>query len=65
MIWNGLSLTPNGTPRSITGRISDFTVGDIDNDGADELVIAVVAKEGSIIFTDSVSNIIAFDLDVQ
>ena len=49
----------------ISGRISDFTVGDIDNDRADELVIAVVAKDGSVIFTDSVSSIVAFDLDVQ
>jgi TolB-like protein len=65
MIWNGLSLVPQWNTQDITGRISDFTVGDIDNDGADELVVAVVAKEGAMIFTDSVSNIIAFDLDVQ
>ena len=65
MIWNGLSLIPQWNTQNITGRISDFTVGDIDNDGADELVVAVVAKEGSMIFTDSVCHIIAFDLDVQ
>jgi len=65
MIWNGLNLTPQWSTPSVSGRISDFTVGDIDNDGADELVIALVAKEGAIIFTDSVSSIIAFDLDQQ
>ena len=65
MIWNGLNLTSEWNTQSISGRISDFTVGDIDNDGADELVIAVVAKDGSTIFTDSFSSIIAFDLDNQ
>ncbi len=65
LVWNGLSLTPQWDTKEITGRISDFTVGDIDNDGADELLVAVVAKEGAMIFTESVSNIIAFDLDVQ
>ena len=40
-------------------------VGDFDNDGADELLVAVVAKEGAIIFTDAVSSLIAFDLNVQ
>lgn len=65
MIWNGLNLTSEWNTQTIAGRISDFTVGDIDNDGADELVIAVVAKDGSMIFTDSVSSIIAFDLDNQ
>ena len=65
LVWNGLSLTPQWDTKEIAGRISDFTVGDIDNDGADELIVAVVAKEGAMIFTDSVSNIIAFDLDVK
>ena len=36
--------------------------GDLDNDGADELVIALVTKEGKVIFTDPISNVISFDL---
>jgi hypothetical protein len=29
------------------------------------LVIALVAKEGKLVFTDSISSVIAFDLNVQ
>ncbi len=63
LLWNGLGLVPQWETQSLSGRISDFTVGDIDNDGTDELVIALVSKEGQIIFTDSISSIITFDLN--
>ena len=63
MLWNELSLVPQWESQSLSGRISDFAIGDIDNDGADELVIALVSKEGAIMFTDSVSNVITFDLN--
>ena len=62
-LWNGLGLLPEWETQSLSGRISDFTVGDIDQDGVDELVIALVTKEGAIMFTDSVSKVITFDLN--
>ncbi len=65
MLWNELSLVPQWESQSLSGRISDFAIGDIDNDGADELVIALVSKEGAMIFTESVSNVITFDLNPQ
>jgi len=60
--WNGLGLVPKWKTSEISGRISDFFIGDFDNDGSDELVLAVVLKEGSIAFTDAKSTIIAYDL---
>jgi TolB-like protein len=60
--WNGLALATQWKTQSFSGRASDFVVGDFDNDGADELVVAVVAKEGSVMLTDAVSNLIAFEL---
>ncbi len=63
--WDGLGLVPVWKTRTFSGRTSDFTVGDFDNDGVDELVIAVVAKEGSIAFTTAKSSLIAFDLNPQ
>lgn len=65
MVWDGLTLVTQWKTQDFSGRASDFAVGDFDNDGADELVVALVAKEGAIIFTDAVSNLIAFDLNVQ
>ncbi|MGA6926061.1 MAG: VCBS repeat-containing protein [Desulfosarcina sp.] len=64
-VWDGLTLVTQWKTQEFSGRASDFVVGDYDNDGADELVVAVVVKEGAVIFTDAVSNIIAFDLNPQ
>jgi TolB-like protein len=63
--WNGLTLASKWQTQEFKGRVSDFIIGDYDNDGMDELVVAVVAKEGSIAFMDALSSIMAFDLDVQ
>ena len=65
MAWDGLGLVSRWKTQSFGGRASDFVVSDFDNDGQDELVIAVVSKEGAITFTDPVSSLIAFDLDPQ
>jgi hypothetical protein len=65
MAWDGLGLVSQWKTQTFGGRVSDFVVGDVDNDGLDELVIAVVTKEGAIAFTDAVSSLIAFDLDSQ
>lgn len=62
--WDGMGLTPKWSTQDFDGRISDFVVGDFDNDGQDELVIAVVVKEGRIAFTGAISKLIAFELDV-
>jgi hypothetical protein len=60
--WDGLGLVPKWKTQEFAGRVSDFLVGDFNNDGRDELLISVVAKEGSIMFSDAVSSLIAFDL---
>ncbi|MBR9987508.1 MAG: VCBS repeat-containing protein [Desulfosarcina sp.] len=65
MQWDGLGLATQWKTQNFSGRVSDFAVGDLDNDGQDELVIAVVSKEGAVAFMDAVSSIIAFDLNVQ
>jgi hypothetical protein len=65
MEWNGLGLVPKWNTQEFAGRISDFVVADYDNDGQEELVVAIVTKEGRFAFTDSISKILAFDLEVQ
>jgi hypothetical protein len=60
--WDGLGLTPNWKTRKISGRISDFAVGDFNNDGKIELVAAVIVKEGSTVITTPKSTIIAYEL---
>ncbi len=62
LAWDTLGLAPAWTTRQLAGRIQDFAIGDFDNDGTNELLIAVVTKEGAIIFTDAESSLVAFDL---
>lgn len=63
LAWDGLGLTPFWKTRTISGHVRDFSVGDFNNDGADELVAAVILKEGSIIGTTPKSTIIAYSLN--
>jgi len=61
--WDGIGLRPNWKTRTMKGHIQDYTVGDFDNDGRDELVAALVIKEGRVVvLTEAKSTIIAYDL---
>jgi hypothetical protein len=57
--WDGLGLASEWRTRKISGCIRDFAIGDFDNDGADELVAAVILDEGRIITTTPKSTVIA------
>ena len=63
LAWDGLGLTPFWKTRTISGHVRDFSVGDFNNDGADELVAVVILKEGSIIGTTPKSTVIAYSLN--
>jgi TolB-like protein len=61
--WDGLGLRPIWKTRTIKGYIQDYTVGDFDNDGQDELVAALVIKEGRVVvLSEAKSTILAYDL---
>jgi len=60
--WDGIGLASVWKTRSISGRVSDFAIGDFDDDGVQELVASVVIKEGDIVMTKARSTIIAYDL---
>jgi len=59
--WNGLGLASVWQSPRVSGYISDYAIGDIDNDGEPELVGAVVSSRGSLI-TEAKSAMVAFDL---
>ena len=61
--WDGVGLRPNWKTRTMTGYIPDYSVGDFDNDGRDELIAALVVKgEGVVLLTEPKSTIIAYEL---
>jgi TolB-like protein len=63
LTWDGLGLMPFWRTPTISGHVRDFFVGDFNNDGTDELVAAVILKEGSIIGTTPKSTVIAYKLN--
>jgi hypothetical protein len=42
--WNGISLVENWRTKKIDGYLSDFQIKDVDNDGENELVVAVILR---------------------
>jgi len=67
LIWEEDGLTTNWKTREINGYIADYQVRDVDNDGHEELVVAVVApstEEGisGLLSQKSRSNILFFRL---
>ena len=61
--WDGLGLTVLWRTRKLAGHISDFDIGDFDNDGKDELVAAIVIKTGSVAMTTPKSALTAYELE--
>jgi hypothetical protein len=61
LIWQEGYLDTQWKTREINGYISDFQVKDVDNDGDEELVVAVVDL-GSITDRKVTSNILFFKL---
>jgi TolB-like protein len=64
LVWNGQTFAINWKTRKIDGYISDYQIVDVDNDGEEELVVAVVDApgSGSLGGSDIRSNILFFKL---
>jgi hypothetical protein len=61
LIWDTVGLRRQWKTRKFTGYISDYDVSDLDNDGTDELVFAVMAKSDSPL-ADPKSYIVSWSL---
>ena len=61
LVWQDGFLDTHWKTREINGYFSDFQVKDVDNDGDEELVVAVIVEVGSIT-KQGTSNILFFEL---
>ena len=61
LVWDNVGLRPKWKTRKFTGYISDYDVSDMDNDGTDELVFAVIAKTSGAL-SDPKSYIVAWSI---
>jgi len=60
--WDGLGLANAFKTRKMSGAVRDLAVGDFDNDGKNELIAAILQKEGTTVGVKPKSSVIAFDL---
>ncbi len=61
LVWDTVGLRPKWKTRKFSGYLSDSYVGDLNNDGLDDLVFAVIAKTG-IAFREPKSYIVSWSL---
>ncbi len=61
--WDGLGLLENWKTRKINGYVADYQFKDIDNDGQNEIVLALNLTTGGIKTRKSV--LVAYDLNIQ
>jgi len=62
MSWDSMGLALNWKTRKIHGYVSDYVIGDFDNDRQPELVAAVVMKKGAAFLVKPKSTIISYDI---
>jgi hypothetical protein len=61
MDWDNVGLRALWRTRNFSGYISDYNMGDFDNDGKEELVFAVVKKTGDPVTGDPKSYLVSWD----
>jgi TolB-like protein len=61
--WDGMGMVQNWRTKKINGYVADYQFKDIDNDGENEIVLALVLSVGGTITDRSV--IVAYDLKGQ
>ncbi len=62
LIWDGLGLSENWKTKKIGAYLADYQIKDINNNGKDELVAALVTSSDT--FTEGQSAIVVYDLFV-
>ena len=61
LVWDNVGLRKKWKTRKFTGYISDYDVSDMNNDGTDELVFAVMAKKDGVL-ADPKSYIVSWGM---
>ena len=61
LAWDNLGLTGLWRTRKFAGYISDYNLGDFDNDGRDELVFAVIKRTGDPVTGQEKSYLVSWD----
>lgn len=63
--WDNLGLVENWKTREISGMVTSLRVGDLNNDGTQDLVASLVLAKDFLKLWDSKSTIFSYDLNVS
>jgi hypothetical protein len=63
LTWDGIGLAQKEKTEEIGSYMRDFTIGDFDNDGKEEFIIAIVQKEGKSIFNKPQCSLVVYELN--
>lgn len=63
LVWDTAGLQEVWRAKNANGMINDFYIGDIDNDGMDELVAVLAFSKGSLNLKEKESMIIVYDMN--
>jgi TolB-like protein len=61
--WNGLGLIKDWMTRRVSGYFADIDICDVDNDGEQEILVAVVSKKGDVVGTTGKSSLIIYEIN--
>ncbi len=61
LVWDNVGLAGAWRTRKFSGYISDYNLGDFDNDGRNELVFAVVKRVGDPVTGEKKSYLVSWD----
>jgi hypothetical protein len=61
LAWDNVGMRALWRTRKFSGYISDYNIGDFDNDGQDEMVFAVVKKIGDPMTGEAKSYLVSWD----
>ena len=61
--WDGLGMDLIASSRKLSGMVTDFALGDFDNDGQKEIAVLHIIETGSIAFTTARAVLIVYKLN--
>lgn len=64
MFWDGVGMSLSWKTRRIKGTVVDYGIGDVNNDGAEDLYVCVVTYPGALGVAERKTMLITYQLDL-
>jgi hypothetical protein len=62
LVWDSVNMKEVWRAENVNGVINDFFIGDIDNDGKDELIAVLVLESGGSVLKKNSSMLLIYEL---